>query len=79
MPNEKCILCGKETSVDVTTHIDHRVGYIEGAGQLCVECYRKGDTSSREEFSIPKNWIKDYPNDSELGRKVREYFWTNFD
>ena len=28
MPNEICILCGKETNVDMNTHIDHRYGYV---------------------------------------------------
>ena len=67
MPNEICILCGKETTTDINTHVDFRTGYIEGAGQLCVECYLKGDSSSREQITIPKNYINRYPNDMELG------------
>ena len=38
---EECILCGIETTTLKTTHIDFRTGYIEGAGQLCNECYEK--------------------------------------
>ena len=39
---EKCIMCGKKTDIQKSTHIDYRVGYVEGAGQLCIECYEKG-------------------------------------
>ena len=38
---DKCNCCGVETLYDRETHIDFRVGYIEGAGQLCLECYDK--------------------------------------
>ena len=38
---ETCVLCGKETKVLITTPVQHREGYIEGAGQLCMECFRK--------------------------------------
>lgn len=78
MPKETCILCGKETHEEITTHIDFRTGYIEGAGQLCLECYKKGDTSSRNHIMIPENWIKQYPNDSELGYKVRQFYWNEY-
>ena len=36
---EKCVTCKKETKYDREEHIDYRVGYIEGAGQLCLDCY----------------------------------------
>jgi hypothetical protein len=38
---EKCILCHKKTIYTVGTHIDERLYYISGAGQLCKECYDK--------------------------------------
>ena len=75
---EKCILCGVETTTLKTTHIDFRTGYIEGAGQLCRECYMKGNTESREHITIPKHWIKEYSNDMELGRRVRNYYYENY-
>jgi hypothetical protein len=78
MPNEICILCGKETTTDVNTHIDFRTGYIEGAGQLCTECYFKGSPQSREMITIPKHYIKTYSNDFELGGKIRQYFHENY-
>ena len=44
MPKETCILCGKETHEEITTHVDFRTGYINGAGQGCykpVKCEKK--------------------------------------
>jgi hypothetical protein len=36
---DKCINCDKETLYSKETHIDYRLGYVEGAGQLCLDCY----------------------------------------
>ena len=36
---ESCVLCDEETPYTRTTSIELRVGYIEGAGQLCMKCY----------------------------------------
>lgn len=36
---EKCVLCDKETEYTKDIHIDYRLHYIEGVGQLCSECY----------------------------------------
>ena len=36
---DKCVSCGVETSYDKTDHVDFRLGYVEGAGQLCLDCY----------------------------------------
>ena len=72
-----CILCGVETAYDVSTHIDMRVGYIEGAGQLCSSCYSKG--TNREHLAVPVTTIVDTPNDAELGAKVRKQFWESRD
>lgn len=76
MPNEICILCGEETTVDINTHVDYRTGYIEGAGQLCIKCYNKG--SDRQHITIPQRFINDYPNDMELGSKVREFYHNSY-
>lgn len=38
---EKCVLCGEQTNVPVSMDINLRKFYIEGAGQLCKECYDK--------------------------------------
>ena len=36
---DKCINCKKETLYGNKTHTDFRIGYVEGAGQLCLDCY----------------------------------------
>jgi len=41
MAKDHCVSCGAETSYNSETHVDLRVGYIEGAGQLCNKCYTK--------------------------------------
>lgn len=38
---EECVLCGKTTIYPIDTHIDYRMDYVEGVGQLCHECYDK--------------------------------------
>ena len=38
---DKCVSCGCKTSYDKTDHVDFRLGYIEGSGQLCLDCYEK--------------------------------------
>ena len=38
---ELCVVCNKETKVPRELHIDFRNHYVEGAGQLCFECYTK--------------------------------------
>ena len=38
---ENCVSCGKETEYTVNTDINFRYYYVEGAGQLCKECYDK--------------------------------------
>jgi len=40
---EKCIMCDTVTNVPANLHIDYRHNYIDGAGQLCFECYSKID------------------------------------
>lgn len=34
---DKCVICGKETPYLKSTHIDMRVGYVEGGGQGCFQ------------------------------------------
>lgn len=36
-----CVRCGKETPYLKSTHIDQREYYIEGAGQLCKDCFNE--------------------------------------
>ena len=74
MAKDNCILCGVETPYDYETHVDMRIGYVEGAGQLCSKCYNKG--TNRSHTSIPNEVIEDTPNDQELGSKVRQIYNT---
>ena len=41
METEKCVNCEVETNVPVNEHVDLRKFYVEGAGQLCEECWNK--------------------------------------
>jgi|TARA_B100001939_G_scaffold220227_1_gene189547 hypothetical protein len=36
---ELCVTCKKETTYYREDHIDQRIGYIKGSGQLCLDCY----------------------------------------
>ena len=38
---DKCVSCDVETKYSEHDHIDFRIGYIEGAGQLCLDCFEK--------------------------------------
>ena len=73
---ETCIQCGVETDTLKTTHIDFRTGYIEGAGQLCRQCYM---VSSRNLITIDERTILDTPNNEELGAKVRKRYYESKD
>ena len=76
MAKDKCIMCGEETQYEFETHIDYRVGYIEGAVQLCGVCYNQG--TDREMITIPKYMIKDNSNDMLLGAAVRKYYYEHY-
>lgn len=68
---DKCIICGAETLFDVTDHVDLRYGYIEGAGQLCINCF---EPRYKKSVNVPVHVILDAPNDMELGREVRKMY-----
>ena len=36
---DKCVSCNGDTQYNVHDHVDFRMGYIEGCGQLCLNCY----------------------------------------
>jgi hypothetical protein len=72
---DHCVLCGVETAYKRSTHIDMRLGYIEGVGQLCASCYSKG--TEHGAIAVDYNTILGTPNDQELGAKVRELYWKN--
>lgn len=39
--HELCILCGAPTAVLRDAPVEERPYYIDGAGQLCPECYKE--------------------------------------
>ena len=41
LEKDKCVNCKRETLYSKETHVDFRLGYVEGAGQLCLDCYGK--------------------------------------
>jgi hypothetical protein len=87
MPNEICIICGKETTIDINTHVDFRYDYVEGAGQCCHECYVKTSKTYDEDYvstvmkrrttliTMSAEDILNTPNDMELGAKLRQKYW----
>jgi len=38
---DKCVVCKKDSHHNKDEHISARLGYIEGTGQLCLDCYDK--------------------------------------
>jgi hypothetical protein len=68
MNKEKCVICGKETPYDFETHIDMRIGYIEGVGQCCINCME--EKIDDDVICLPKKLIFD-----ELGEKIRSLFF----
>ena len=72
---DHCVLCGVETAHKRSTHIDMRHGYIEGAGQLCPNCYSRG--TEHGAIAVDYNIILGTPNDQELGAKVRKLYWES--
>jgi hypothetical protein len=36
-----CISCNKKTKYPTNTSVDMRECYVEGAGQLCGDCYER--------------------------------------
>ena len=53
--NDICVRCGKETEYDINTPLEVRRWYVEGAGQMCEDCWYKlwptEATQLREETS----------------------------
>jgi len=35
MEHDHCVICGKQSPYTRNTHIDERIGYVEGGGQGC--------------------------------------------
>lgn len=76
-PIEKCVMCGIDTQYHFSDHVDRRVGYIEGAGQLCTNCYSAG--TDRRHMTVPMHIVYNTPNDQELGAKIRKLYYESKD
>jgi hypothetical protein len=70
-----CVMCGKQSPYKRSTHIDLRVGYVEGAGQGCFEPHMCSQERSRSLLTISEELVYSTPNDQELGEKVRQIYW----
>lgn len=68
---DKCVMCGEETLYDMTDHIDMRYGYVEGAGQLCIDCF---EPKYKRSINVPISLIKDTPDDTKLGYVIRKMY-----
>ena len=38
---DRCVSCAVETQYDVSENINNRLYYVDGAGQLCEDCYER--------------------------------------
>lgn len=61
---EHCVLCGRLTEEAKELTLSERKHYIEGAGQLCQECYQEIYMPRNNEnmlrfvgWHIPGNWF----------------------
>ena len=55
---EICICCGKETKYKKSDDVTYRHNYIEGAGQLCIECGRKDNKEAEYARKLWKDSIE---------------------
>lgn len=84
---DECVICGKKTPYTRSTHIDLRYGYVEGAGQGCYQpqvCNKLIEpidppNDHLKHFLVSFHTVKSTPNDQELGAKVREMFYHQFE
>ena len=65
---DKCVICNSYSEYDEKEHIEFRIGYVEGAGQLCLICHASVKTLR---WDAVQQLIDDTPNDMQLGSKVR--------
>jgi hypothetical protein len=72
---DHCVICGKQSPYKRSTHIDLRVGYVEGGGQGCFEPHMCSQERSRKLFTVSEELVYSTPNDQELGAKVRQLYW----
>ena len=55
-----CVSCGKTTSYKKTDHINNRSEYIEGAGQLCLDCAKRDNEEVEHARKLWKQRQQEY-------------------
>ena len=60
---DKCVICSVETPYEKSNPVDFRLGYVEGAGQLCLDCYENVYMVRRE-----KNWLQKKHEEKVFGK-----------
>ena len=73
MMYDVCVLCGKDSPYMQDENIEFRIGYIEGAGQLCSLCYLSGK-GEKQYLLIEEDLILNNANDTELGMQIRKIY-----
>ena len=53
--HDKCVSCGKETEYVKHLDVRHRLYYVDGAGQLCKECYDRIYNAPEQEYDWDLN------------------------
>jgi hypothetical protein len=53
METEKCVMCGGDTKVARQSYVDERAFYVEGAGQLCRDCWYITYEMEKQSFLRP--------------------------
>ena len=73
---EKCVLCGDETPVDITTPVDRRGKYyIEGVGQLCRGCYNS-TYDEQKEPELRKELMRLIKKQTKTEADIKEVVYT---
>ena len=54
---EICVSCGRETKYKKGDDVTHRYDYIEGAGQLCLDCGRRNNKEAEHAQKLWKSMI----------------------
>lgn len=72
-----CVICGNITPYTIETHIDNRIGYIEGAGQGCHTPIICSQNRAKSVFMLSEAIVCNIPNDADLGHRVREIYWNS--
>jgi hypothetical protein len=68
---ENCVKCGKETPYDERNHIDQRLFYVEGAGQLCGLCWRDAYLNDMPLFREDISPDQSLPESTQSGEGLR--------